>query len=115
MDLQTDVNTEGSAAHKITTVWVQVDGAYAGVFELPAIFPVLASGSTEIRIQAGINENGTRATRLAYPFYEVFETQLDLDTIDTHSIHPQGGLPRSPTKPSVRWKCWKILTAWDCP
>ena len=94
VDLQTDLNTEGSAAHKITTVWVQVDGAYAGVFELPAIFPVLASGSTDIRIQAGINENGTSATRLAYPFYEVFETQLDLTPLDTHSIQdPQGGPP----------------------
>ena len=27
VDLQTDLNTEGSAAHKITTIWVQVDGA----------------------------------------------------------------------------------------
>lgn len=83
LNLTTDLVSDGSAAHKITTIWVEINGKSLGAYELPATFPVIASGPTEIRLDAGINENGVSSTRTLYPFYEAFETTIDLQALDT--------------------------------
>jgi len=68
--MQTDYVSEGTASHRITTVWTEVNGQNQGVYELPALFPVLAEGSLAIRLDAGINENGTSSTRSIHSFLE---------------------------------------------
>src|SRR5580693_7824504 len=50
--------TQGSNSHKISDAWVYVDQQLQGVYQLPATFPVLATGSHEIDIKAGIEING---------------------------------------------------------
>ncbi len=69
----TDYEAEGTASHRLTTVWVEVDGMNQGVFELPAFFPVLSSGESDLRIDVGINENGTSSTRSIHSFLEPIE------------------------------------------
>ncbi len=84
--VSTNLTLQGSASHKITTVWVEANGKSIGVFELPAVIPVLASGSVKIRLDAGINENGMQSTRSVYPFYAPFEKTFELNPLDTTLI-----------------------------
>ena len=61
---------EGSSSQEITDVWVYVDDQQVGVFELPALFPVLKSGNHRLEIRPGIKLNGISSTRVPYPFYK---------------------------------------------
>lgn len=67
--LDTYYPEEGSSSAKITDVWIYVNDNIVGVFELPAIFPVLAEGNQKLDIRAGIKLNGISSTRVPYPFY----------------------------------------------
>jgi hypothetical protein len=67
--ITTDYSTQGSASHHITDSWVYVDGQLIGVFEMPAKFPVLATGIHKVTVLAGIMKNGISSTRGAYDFY----------------------------------------------
>jgi len=73
--LQTIYSEQGEASQKITDVWVYVDDQQIGVFELPALFPVLATGKHKLEIKPGIKLNGISSTRVPYPFYKpiIFE------------------------------------------
>jgi hypothetical protein len=86
IELTTDYVDEGSASHSIVDAWVYVDNQVVGVFELPAEFPVLETGS-KIQVFPGIKQDGISNTRIPYPFYEVHEQQYSLQpaTIDTIS------------------------------
>ena len=63
-----DINT----THNITDAWVYLNDNLQGVYELPANFPVLAHGENNLRIKAGIKENGIAGTRITYPFYSSY-------------------------------------------
>jgi hypothetical protein len=104
LDLFTDFITDGSSAHKITTVWVEVDGEPIGAFELPVTFPVIASGNVQVRLEAGINENGMSSTRTAYPFYDIFETTIDLNPLDTTTIKDDQG-----NQPAVTYRTFATV------
>lgn len=82
---------EGSADARITEGWLFVDGVFLGVYTLPAQVPVLAEGSTEIRLAAGIRENGIRATPDIYPFFSEHQEQLNLVPGQTVRVQPQIG------------------------
>src|SRR3989337_3990814 len=71
INLSTNYTIEGSSSNKILNAWIYIDDQSVGAFELPCTVPVLAVGSHEIKIQAGIKENGIDATRIYYPFYEI--------------------------------------------
>lgn len=86
--LTTEVGSEGSASEKITEVWVFVDGVYLGMYDLPALVPVLKAGPTEVRLEAGIRDNGISATPDIYPFYEAYSVNLDLEANKTEIIEP---------------------------
>lgn len=68
--LKTHYPEEGSNSNKITDVWIYVNDNIEGVYELPAMFPVLAEGIKKLDIRAGIKINGISSTRAPYPFYE---------------------------------------------
>jgi hypothetical protein len=72
------VDGQGTASHKITDAWVYIDNILIGAFELPATFPVLKSGTHQVRINAGIKVNGIAATRSPYPFFKPITTSLTL-------------------------------------
>lgn len=80
---------EGSLSHNITDAWVYVNNKFIGVFELPATFPVLDEGSSEILIKPGIKMNGIASTRVPYPFYTDYQEEgvfLEKEKVDT--LHP---------------------------
>lgn len=88
IDLQTDYDIHGSESHKITETWVFANGELLGTFELPATVPILASGSTDIQVRAGIKKNGISATRDIYPFYSGFSSSIELSEGETATINP---------------------------
>ncbi len=86
--LSTVAGVQGSASEKITEAWVFVNGAFIGVYDLPATVPVLSVGPTDIRIDAGIKENGVSDRPEPYPFFESFEVNLNLEANKTEVIQP---------------------------
>jgi hypothetical protein len=68
--LETNYPEQGSSSQKITDVWVYVNKDLLGIFELPAVFPVLAEGKNDLEIRPGIWLNGIQSTRVPYPFYK---------------------------------------------
>jgi len=68
--LETNYASQGSDSQKITDVWVYLNKNLIGVFELPALFPVLAEGVNDLEIRPGIWLNGIQSTRVPYPFYK---------------------------------------------
>lgn len=84
MQLTTNFAQEGTASSKITSAWVYMDGALVGVYELPAEFPVIGSGNHSFEVFAGINENGTAATRVPYSFYNAYAETINLVPGEVH-------------------------------
>jgi hypothetical protein len=69
---------QGSANHKITDLWLYVNGKFQGVYPVGNIMPVPSNGQTaRIEIFAGIKNNGISDTRIYWSFYEL----LRIDTL----------------------------------
>lgn len=85
---ENDYISEGSLSHKITDAWVYVDNHLIGVYELPATFPVLEKGNSEVLVKAGIQMNGISSTRVPYPFFSDFDTTVMLEKEMTDTLSP---------------------------
>ena len=80
---------EENSSHNITDAWVYINDNLQGVYELPANFPVLASGKQKLRVRAGVKDNGISATRIPYPFYSSYIIEeLEFQENTTISITP---------------------------
>ncbi|MEX1002067.1 MAG: hypothetical protein WDZ35_08125 [Crocinitomicaceae bacterium] len=88
IELSTNEVTEGENSDNITDAWVYMDNQALGVFELPARIPVLAEGTHDFTIYAGIKVNGISATRTRYPFYERYDASIHLVKNEEVSISP---------------------------
>lgn len=84
----TNAQTQGSDSHRITEAWLFVNGEYLGAYNLPALIPVLAEGDANIRLEAGIKENGLSATPDINPFYEPFRVSMNLVAGRIDTIKP---------------------------
>ncbi|MFC2086400.1 hypothetical protein ACFLQ9_01625 [Bacteroidota bacterium] len=72
----------------IVDVWINIDGNAAGVFEIPAFFPLIAETGEEIQIRAGIKSNGMVEDRIIYPFYTMHVESPEFIEGETVSITP---------------------------
>lgn len=70
--------TPGGSTSAITEVWAFSGAEFIGVFPLPARIPVLKTGPTDIRLEAGIRQNGISSTPDFYEFYTPVQRTLDL-------------------------------------
>ena len=80
---------EGNTTSNITDAWVYINGQLQGVYELPAKFPVLEQGNTDIKVYAGIKNNGIATERDAYPFYNPYTINTELTINSTIVINPE--------------------------
>ena len=80
---------EGNTTSNITDAWVYINGQLQGVYELPAKFPVLEQGNTDIKVYAGIKNNGIAAERAVYPFYNPYTINTELSINSTIVINPE--------------------------
>jgi len=87
-EFSTNPATQGTASAKITEGWVTIGGEFLGVYSLPATLPVLAEGMTEVKVEAGIKDNGVSATPEIYPFYEAFTTSVNFEPTVTDTVAP---------------------------
>lgn len=80
---------QGTSSESITEVWVYADDKSLGVYDLPAKIPILEVGTPNIRIFAGIKNNGISNTRIRYPFYAPFDTTLTISAFQTDTLIPR--------------------------
>lgn len=73
----------------IKDVWVYVNEEMLGVFELPADIPVLKSGDCNIKVFAGIKNNGISSEGERYVFLNAFETTSTLIPEQTITLEPE--------------------------
>lgn len=71
IQIDTIILNEETTAN-ITDAWVYINDQLQGVYELPALFPVLKKDTQIVRIRAGIKNNGIASSRIPYPFYKSF-------------------------------------------
>lgn len=67
-------STQGTASHGIVDAWVYVNDQPVGVYNLPAVIPVLAEGNPKITIAPGIKNDGISNHRAKYPLMQDFTT-----------------------------------------
>ncbi len=87
--LSSNINiSEGSLSQNITDAWVYVDEQFIGTFELPATIPVLKEGDVKVMVRAGIKMNGISSTRIPYPHYTEWRSDITLTKKETVTLQP---------------------------
>lgn len=72
------VQSQGTASHKITDLWLYVNGKFQGVYPVGKLMPIVSNGNkVSINVFAGIKNNGISDTRIFWPMYEF----LTIDTL----------------------------------
>ena len=90
IDLKTPTdNSQGSSSSNITDAWVYINDNLQGVYPMPSKFPVLLTGSAKLSIRSGIVQNGIDATRIDYPFYNAWDTTIELKEKEILSLKPR--------------------------
>ena len=79
---------EGTASERITEGWFFANQEFLGAYTLPAVIPVVAEGSTSIRVSPGIKVNGIVSSPDIYDFYERYDIELDLAPGRVDSVFP---------------------------
>lgn len=79
---------QGTEMHDIVDAWVYANQELIGVYELPAVVPILATGPTDIRIEPGIKLNGQSATRWSNEFFLDYEQSIELFPDSVICINP---------------------------
>ncbi|MGB0368618.1 MAG: hypothetical protein ACPGD8_04385 [Flavobacteriales bacterium] len=81
-------NGEGEAVHNIVDAWVFDNEQLVGIFELPAVVPILNQGDANIRIRGGIKLNGQVATRIPYLYTQDYQGTIQLFPDSQVSVNP---------------------------
>jgi hypothetical protein len=87
LTFQANLN-QGTSSEEITEVWVYANDKSLGVYDLPAKIPILDLGTSNIRIFAGIKNNGISNSRIRYPFYAPFDTTLTITAFQIDTVVP---------------------------
>jgi len=82
-------NSQGSSSSNVTDAWVYINDNLQGVYPLPTRFPVLLTGSNKLSVRSGIIQNGIDATRIDYPFYNAWDTTIELKEKEILSLKPK--------------------------
>lgn len=88
--LTSDYNIQGSSSHNITDAWIYIDNQLEGGYGMPTNFPVLNSdGQKLVNVRPGIELNGLSAIHVIYPFYQTYDTLVNLVPGETVKITPR--------------------------
>ena len=96
---------QGDPTSEIPEVWVFADAEFIGVFGLPARIPVPRAGSTQLRFEPGIRQNGVSAAPEPYDFYTPVNLTLDLAAGETTDV----GTLSITYKPEVRFSIFETF------
>ena len=90
IDLKTPTdNSQGSSSSNVSDAWVYINDNLQGVYPMPTRFPVLQSGNVQLSVRSGIVQNGIDATRIDYPFYNAWDTTIELKEKEILSLKPR--------------------------
>jgi hypothetical protein len=81
---------QGTARNQVTEHWFSINDNILGSYDQPCVVPVLENGTTRLRVQAGIKNNGVGTTRIRYPFYQPYDTVIHVvpgETIDVTPVY----------------------------
>lgn len=83
-------NDQGSASHQIKDVRITVDGENGdrGSFTIPALVPVLRSGSCRVQIQPVVYKNGLPQQRIVNYLYSLYDEYRNLKQGKIDTIRP---------------------------
>lgn len=84
----TSYDSTGSVSSKIKFAWVYVDENLQGVYQLPFRVPIIKDGTANLKIYAGVQENGLSDLALRYPFYQRDEMIVTFTPGDTLTVLP---------------------------
>jgi len=87
-DLSTNYVDFGSERAEISDVWVYVDDQIIGLFDLPALVPIVQTGEVTISLEAGVLENDFQSVRKNYPFFTFYNETTILTPLVTDTIVP---------------------------
>jgi hypothetical protein len=87
-DFQITKTNQGSGHQKITEAWLTVNGEFLGVYNLPSAIPILQEGNADIRIDAGIKDNGISTLPEIYPFFLPYLSNITLSPLQTDTLLP---------------------------
>lgn len=79
---------QGTDSVEITDAWVFVNDDQIGVFELPAMVPILNKGINRLTISPGIILNKIANSRGINPFYKSFDMAIDFQPQNIDTIIP---------------------------
>lgn len=82
----TTAGNEGAASTAVTEVWAFADEEFIGVYPLPARIPLLRVGEVNLRLEAGIRQDGRSATPEIYPFYSPAVLDIVAESARTISL-----------------------------
>lgn len=88
ISLSTTLADEGHPDHNITDAWVYDNDKLVGIFELPAVVPIVRNGLSSIRIRAGIKLNGLVGTRIPLLFTKDYQADLELFPDSALQVNP---------------------------
>ncbi|MCB9185478.1 MAG: hypothetical protein H6601_01875 [Flavobacteriales bacterium] len=78
----------GNNVNDIVDAWVFDNEQLVGVYELPAVVPILHSGDVNIRIRPGVKLNGQAASRWKYEFLQDFLGTVELFEDSVINLNP---------------------------
>ena len=78
----------GASSHKITDVWFYVNDKFQGCYPIGGIMPIVATGNADIRLFAGIRNNGIGATRQPYVMFKSIGFNQTLEPGVTYTKSP---------------------------
>lgn len=84
--MSSDGNTELTSS--ITDLWVYVNDEPVGVWQPGRRIPVLADGTTNLKVIAGVRRNGISDDRIQYPFYVTSSTSINVVPGEEQSVRP---------------------------
>jgi len=78
----------GTQSHNIPSIWVYLDNAPIGLFDLPATIPILSDKGGSLTFRPGIFYSGLSDVVVPYPFYQRDTADFDPNPGQVVNINP---------------------------
>lgn len=83
------VGDEEDRIKNVRDVWIGTKSSDLGIYQLPALIPVLEDGDVEFTIYGGVYLNGIKSDRNKYFFYKPLDVTLKLIEGETTKYSPE--------------------------
>lgn len=78
----------GTSSHKITDVWFYVNDKFQGCYPIGGVMPIVTTGNANIKLFAGIRNNGIGETRQPYVMFKPITFNQTVEAGITYTVNP---------------------------